>query len=194
MKLGIFGGTFDPPHIGHLIVAEQVREQLVLDKVLFIPASIPPHKTDASIEKGEHRLAMVQLAVRDNPAFEASDIELQRGGVSYTVDTITAFKSMNPEVDLCLLLGMDNIPEFHGWKSPDKILESAVLAVMTRPGTSLPAIDPRLAARCTVCIVPEIGISSSEIRRRVSVGESVRYLVHEDVERYIKDHNLYRNP
>jgi nicotinate-nucleotide adenylyltransferase len=192
MKIGIFGGSFNPPHIGHLIAADSVLEQLRLDKVLFIPASIPPHKKAERILDAHHRLLMVEYAIRDNPRFELSDLEIQRGGLSYTVDTLRTIAETMPGANLHLLLGSDMLMDFPAWRSPDEILVLAELVALTRPGFPIPALPPQIRKEVLEARIPEIGISSSEIRRRVREKKSIRYLVPPEVHAYIEMHRLYQ--
>ncbi len=191
-KLGIFGGTFDPIHLGHLIVASHVREVMQLDRIIFVPASTPPHKRGSEISPGDKRFAMIRAAVKDDPHAAASRIELDRGGVSYTIDTIRALKAMNPGAQLSLLIGMDNLIDFRSWKAPEAILEEATVIVMTRPGYEAGSGEKPLLRFMELCEVPYIGIASRDIRRRVANGKSIRYLVPEAVERYIQKNGLYR--
>lgn len=192
MKVGIFGGTFNPPHMGHLIVAEHVREQLSMERILFIPSDTSPHKQNMNIASGEDRLEMLRCAIKGNPYFDVSDMELRRGGVSYTVDTLEALGNQHPALDLHLLIGLDNLTDFDSWKSPDRILELSTLVAMTRPGFEETEVGPKLRRHVILCNVPEIAIASSAIRRRLYSGRSIRYLVPPTVERYIKERNLYR--
>ena len=191
MNIGIFGGTFNPPHVGHLIVAERVREELGLGKILFVPSTISPHKQHLELANPAYRMEMVQLAVLGREFFEASDIEISRGGVSYTVDTLEQLRNSHPNDLLFLILGMDNLAEFNTWKSPERILEHAQIILMTRPGVQ-PSVDNAFQRKFTLCRVPEIGISSSEIRERVRQGKSIRYLVPKSVESYIYFRKLYQ--
>ncbi len=193
MKIGIYGGTFDPPHIGHLIVAERVREWLGLEKVIFVPAVIPPHKQQRSdITPAEWRLEMVRRAIAGNPSFDSSDIEIRRGGISFSVDTLKELRMQYPSDTLHLLIGMDNVRDFKTWKDPDMIKRIARVVVMTRPGI-IPDPEIRVElATMIVCEVPEIGISSKEIRNLVEKGCSIRYLVPSSVLEYINEHRLYR--
>lgn len=192
MNFGIFGGTFNPPHLGHLIVAESVRDQLKLAKVLFIPSANPPNKHgDALVPVGD-RLVMTRLAVEGNPAFEVSDLEAVRGGTSYTVDTVSALSAKFPNASLQLIIGADNLEEFETWKSPEEILTKVDLAAMTRPGFELQKIRSRFAKQAKFVKVPQIAISGTEIRRRVKMGRSIRYLVPRAVEDYIVRTGLYR--
>lgn len=191
MNIGILGGTFNPPHVGHLIVAERVREEFGLEKILFVPSTISPHKQHLELANPSYRMEMVQLAVLGREFFEASDLEVSRGGVSYTVDTLEQLRNSHPGDSLFLILGMDNLAEFNTWKSPGRILELAQVILMTRPGVQ-PPIDNGVQRKFTLCRVPEIGISSSEIRERVKQGKSIRYLVPKPVESYIFYRKLYQ--
>ena len=192
MKLGIFGGTFNPPHLGHLIVAECVRDQLQLDRVLFIPSATPPNKRPESFVPAADRLAMTRMAIERNAAFEVSDLEAARGGISYTVDTVTALGAMFPRASLHLLIGADNLIEFETWKSPDEILTMVDLVAMARPGFEVEKTRAKYARQASYVKVPQIAISGTEIRRRVKMGRSIRYLVPREVEEYIRRHGLYR--
>jgi len=191
MKLGIFGGTFDPVHHGHLIVAEAVRESVGLDRILFVPTLISPHKQDARATPADQRLAMLREAVRPNPFFEVLDIEIERGGVSYTVDTLRALGETNPRDDLYLLIGADNLLEFGTWREPSEILQRATLVVMDRPGFPVQGKEPPLPSRTVRCRVPAIDISGTEIRRRVKEGLPISFLVPPSVARYIGRNRLY---
>lgn len=192
MNIGIFGGTFNPPHVGHLIVAERVREELRLDKILFIPSAISPHKQHIPLIDPAYRMEMVQLAVLGQQFFGSSDIEIARGGVSYTVDTLEQLKRMYPGDTLFLLIGMDNLTEFNTWKSPEKIVELANIVVMTRPGFEPNGVLGEYEKKFTLCQVPEVEISSSDIRTRVKQEKSIRFLVPKPVESYIYFRKLYR--
>ena len=191
MNICIYGGTFNPPHVGHLIVAERVREEFRLGKVLFIPSAISPHKQHLELIDPVWRMKMLQLALDGETFFEAVDLEISRGGVSYTVDTLQQLKDSHPHDSLFLIIGMDNLAEFNTWKSPEKILELARVILMTRPGVE-PSSANGFQQKFTLCRVPEIGVSSSEIRERVKQGKSIRYLVPKAVEAYIYDQELYR--
>jgi nicotinate-nucleotide adenylyltransferase len=191
------GGTFDPIHIGHLAIAEEVRESLRLDAILFVPAGSPPFKQDRSVTGVGHRVAMVQLAIADNPAFELSRIEVDRAGLSYTADTLEALA--RDGAALTLILSAETFAELPTWHEPDRILAAANVAVVPRDGYAAP--DPaRLAetlpgreARVTPLDGPLLRLSSTEIRARVAAGRSIRYLVPPAVEAYIDDHHLYRS-
>lgn len=192
MNIGIFGGTFNPPHNGHLIIGEHVRERMRLDRILFIPSAISPHKQREETVSSRDRLEMVRLAIQGNERFAFSDVEIVRGGVSYTVDTLQELCRTHPRDHFHLLIGLDNLPEFHSWKDPQRILELADVVVMSRPDFTPHSVDPAIVREVTTCTVPEIGISSREIRRRVKEGKSIRYLVPPDVEGYIRKRGLYR--
>ena len=190
-RIGIFGGSFDPPHIGHLIIAQLAREQLSLDEVLFVPAFVPPHKPGGYASTAADRLNMIRLAVRGNPLFHASDVEIRRKGISYTVDTITAFKRRYRGGKLFLIIGGDSLKQFWSWRSPDKILTNASLAVYARSGYELPA-KGHAGVRVHRLAGPLLQISSTDIRKRMASGKSLRYFVPEAVRSYIRSHRLYR--
>jgi len=192
MKLGIFGGTFDPVHHGHLIAAEYVRERAWLDRVMFIPTMISPHKVDIPVTPAVHRFAMLREAVKSNPFFEVSDAEMERGGVSYTVETLRMIEEGHRGDALFLLLGADNLRDFRSWKEPGEIVKRATIIVMNRPGFSSLDGDTGLPADVIQCTVPSIDISATEIRRRVRKGLPISYLVPPSVSRYIGRHRLYR--
>jgi nicotinate-nucleotide adenylyltransferase len=193
MKIGIFGGTFNPPHYGHLIVAEFIREEVGLDKIIFIPCSIPPHKQNneylAQIASPEHRFEMVKLAITGNKFFEVSDIEINRGGVSYTIDTVNYFVSNFPEEKFYLLIGADQFAEFHTWRKPDEIVQKVNLIVFNRPGFVIPQTE--FSRFATFITIPNIEISASTIRKRIRHGKSIKYLVPPAVEEYILANKLY---
>lgn len=191
VKLGIFGGTFNPPHIAHLMAAEGVRDHLKLDKVLFVPAAIPPHKQHENIVPIKHRLEMVRVAIGGNPAFELSDIELRRKGPSYTIDTVRELRRSYPDAGLFFIMGIDLLTDFDTWKEPDKILEECTLVAMNRPGFDLAVVDKDLLARIELVNVPSVDISSTNIRRRVRSGRSIKYLVTREVEEYIRRASIY---
>lgn len=190
-SVGIFGGTFDPIHTGHLILAERAREELKLENILFMPAHIPPHKsTGRKIASGEARLTMARLATEDNSNFIVTDIELQREGLSFTVDSLDQIKELSPNTELTLLMGSDNARNFSSWREPGRILELAHIAVWERPGSYYwPEIYPDYMAQKISS--PLIEVSSTEIRNRVTEGHSIRYLTPEPVITYIQEHGLY---
>lgn len=199
-RIGIIGGTFDPIHYGHLILAEHVREKAMLDKVIFIPAMVPPHKQDLSITESSHRLAMVLLAIDSNAAFEASDLELSLKGISYTIHTLAKLKIIyGNDTAFYFITGSDTIFEIEKWHDYKTLLKSAGFIVGNRPGFREGALDRHVAylnqkygSAVSIVAIPEVDISSTEIKRRVRERESIRYLVPESVENYIFDHGLYK--
>ncbi len=190
-KLGIFGGTFDPPHIAHLLAAEGVRDHLKLDKIIFVPAAIPPHKQKRGVIAAKHRFEMVKLAIRDNPAFELSDTELHRKGPSYTIETLREMKREHENAEIFFIMGIDLLMEFDTWKEPNRILEECTLVAMNRPGFDLAVVDKDLLSRIELVNVPSVDVSSTNVRRRVKSGRSIRYLVPADVEDYIHRNAIY---
>ena len=190
-KFGIFGGTFNPPHMAHLLAAEGVRDHLRLNKILFVPAAIPPHKLKEDVIPVQHRLEMVRLAIQGNPSFELSDIEVRRKGPSYTIDTVRELKRKEPDCEFHLIMGIDLLIDFETWRDPDKILKECKLVAMNRPGFDLGFVDKDLLARVELVNVPSIDISSTNIRRRVKSGRSIRYLVPVAVENYIRENSIY---
>lgn len=196
-RLGIFGGTFDPIHIGHLVIATELRHALDLDQVLFVPSGHPPHKADQTISPDADRLAMLQLAIADNPAFAISRLDLDRPGPSYTADLLALLHEQYPEAHLIFLMGEDSVRDLPAWRQPERIVTLAELGVASRPNieTNLEAIFRRIpAARGRITIVPTtlIDISASELRRRVRDGAPIRYLVPAAVESYIMTTVLYQ--
>jgi nicotinate-nucleotide adenylyltransferase len=192
MKLGILGGTFNPPHIGHLIVAESVRDQLKLDKILFVPSYSPPHKLYSQVALPTQRYEMVEIALEKNRNFSASDIEIAREGKSYTIDTINTLLNIHPGTQLYLIIGLDNLMDFSDWKSPNDIISKVELVVMNRPGYDV-EVKNEFKRYATIVKVPGIDISSSDIRRRVKMGRSIRYLVPFEIEQYILKKSLYKS-
>lgn len=195
--IGILGGTFDPIHWGHLVLAEQAREALSLNRVLFVPAATPPHKSGCSISAASHRVEMVSLAVEGNEAFEVSHIELERPGISYTVDTVRELRTrLGDECGLYLLVGADEARDFMSWRDPYRIQEMATIAVANRPGISerdvTAALPEDFAARLTRLAIPSVDICSTDIRERVAAGRSIRYLTPDAVVYYIRSNGLYR--
>jgi nicotinate-nucleotide adenylyltransferase len=202
-RVGILGGTFDPIHYGHLVVAEEVREALSLDRVLFVPAAVPPHKIGLAITSAEDRAAMVELAIAGNPAFVMSRIELDRDGPSYTADTLAALadEAARQRVarELFFILSAEAVNGLPSWHEPDRVLALARLVVVPRPGWPLPApaeLEARFGAQAArfvpVATLP-LAHSASDVRARAAAGRSIRYLVPPAVESYIRDHRLYRS-
>jgi nicotinate-nucleotide adenylyltransferase len=186
VRLGIFGGTFDPPHVGHLVVAQEVHFRLGLDRVLWVPAAIPPHKRDQPITPGELRLELVRAAIAGDERFEASDLELRRGGVSYTVDTLRDLRRDRPDDELFLIVGADQLTELDHWREPDEIRQLATLVGFRREGE-----DPGEVPGVRLVPVPRVDVSSTEVRRRIGAGEPVRYLVPAAVEAVVREAGLY---
>jgi nicotinate-nucleotide adenylyltransferase len=191
-RLGLFGGTFDPPHLGHLALAEHARGRLRLDEVRFIPAGQPPHKRGVSMTPAAGRVAMARLAVRGNPAFTVSTLETRRGGPSFTVETLREVKAREPGARLFLLMGADSLDDFGTWRHPEAILRLATLVVAGRPGAEGRPLRPIARGRVVRLDNAEIALSSSLVRARVRARHSVRYLVPDAVASYIARHRLYR--
>lgn len=198
MRLGLFGGTFDPIHLGHLILAEQCREALDLEKIQFVVAGEPPHKRGVERTATAHRLEMVHLAIAGNPAFEVSDIEAKRPGPSYSVETLAEIKKQRPDDELFFLIGADSLVDLPTWREPEGIARLASIVVVNRPGVDapglagfLPDLGPDALPLQTVTI-PPIGIASRELREHMAAGRSVRYQIPRAVEAYIEAHKLYR--
>lgn len=181
-KIGLFGGTFDPIHTGHLIIAQAVFENTDLDTVIFIPSASPPHKSTDVMFSAEQRSRMISLAIEGNPHFEISDIEMNRKGPSYTIDTIYDIKeAMKPDSDLSFIVGRDNLYEICTWKDPYAIVEECRILVADRPGIETGEIPDWLGKKVELVKAPLIEISSSDIRSRIREGKSIRYLVPDPV-------------
>jgi nicotinate-nucleotide adenylyltransferase len=196
VRLGILGGTFNPPHLGHLICAQEAYLHLRLDRVMLIPAHIPPHKAVEEDPGAEHRLELCQIAVRGDERLVVSDIEVQRDGPSYTVDTLEVLKTRAPDTELFLIVGGDIAAGFPRWREPERVLSLASLAVAQREGTDRSTIDAALAQvkggdRATFFPMPMISISSSAIRDRTRASRPIKYMVPDAVAAYISDHGLY---
>ncbi|MCK4352165.1 nicotinate-nucleotide adenylyltransferase [candidate division WOR-3 bacterium] len=188
-KIGIFGGAFDPPHIGHLIGAEQARKEFELEKIIFIPTNIPPHK-EAPVASQRERLEMTRIAIRGKPYFEVSDIEIKREGISYTIDVIKELKQIYPNSELFLIMGMDEAKDFMNWKEPEKLSMLCKFIILTRPGFKREEIPESLKEKAELFNL-NINISSSKIRELIKNSKSIRCLVPEDIENYIKKKKLY---
>lgn len=216
LKIGVMGGTFNPIHYGHLAAAEEIRDRLRIDRVLFIPSNIPPHKREDDMPTPAHRLEMVRLAVSPNPRFDVSDIEIRRGGRSYTIDTITELRRVYPDADLYFITGLDSFLDIQTWKEWERLLSLCWFVVLSRPGyrfsdlgrlgfmhgseRDLLSLDRGVINHLdirrediAICLdrIPLYDISSTDIRRRVREGRTVKYLLPEAVETYIIENRLY---
>lgn len=199
-RIGMIGGSFDPVHVGHLIIAQDAIERLDLSEVIFIPAAIPPHKQHVQQMDSEHRMNMLRLATEGDRRFSVSDIEVQRGGVSYTVDTMHALAILHPDSELVLIVGSDTLVDLHNWHQPDDLLSLCEVATFLRPGedsldeiaekVQLPA-DQKKKVLDSVIEAHRVEVSSTEIRQRIMSGQGIRYLVPLEVEVYIFEHGLY---
>ena len=201
MRLGIFGGSFDPPHLGHLLLAECCREACRLDQVWFLPTAVPPHKQDKRLTSAEARVEMLQLAIAGNAAFSVSSHETDRGGVNYTVDTLAHFRQEDPDGELFFLLGADMLHDLPNWRQAEKVCRLATPVVVSRASTGRLDFDTLAGIASAEQIdtirrhqveMPQVGISSTEIRRRVGRQLSIRYRTPRAVEKYIETHGLYR--
>ena len=191
-RIGIFGGTFDPIHVGHLIVAQQAAEKLGLEQVVFVPAGQPPHKGGEKLSPARDRYQMVRLAVRGNRLFSVSDIEIKSKRSSYTVNTLKALKSKYKTAGLFLLLGLDQAVLLSTWKEPEKLFELATVCVLSRPGFSRDQVEARWRKMLRFLPVSRLEISATDIRAGVRRSRNIRYLVPEAVARYINNKKLYR--
>lgn len=191
MHVGVFGGTFDPPHVGHLVVARDALEALSLDRVLFVPAHRSPFKAGDGGTPAETRLEMVERAVADDPGFEVSRIEVDRPAPSYTVDTLRSLAEREPGVRWTLLLGADQWASFGDWKEPREIARLARIAVLTREGRDPAEVDPGVDVPWTSVPVTRLDVSSTELRERVASGRTVRHRVSEAVRAFIESKELY---
>jgi nicotinate-nucleotide adenylyltransferase len=201
MRVGVFGGTFDPVHYGHLILAEQGREQGRLDEVWFIPAARPPHKSQDALTRFDQRTEMLTLATAGNAALRVLELEKDRPGPSYTVDTLAELHGRDPQVELWLLAGSDTVADLGSWHERHRLADLAGLLVMARPGHPISSaqhvreqlgLAPASPLRLEVLDVPLIDISSRDLRRRAAAGRSLRYFLPRAVEIYIRERDLYR--
>jgi nicotinate-nucleotide adenylyltransferase len=199
-RLGILGGTFNPPHLGHLLIAQEAYDQVGLDEVLFMPVATPPHKDAAGDPGPDARLAMVTTAIDGDARFATCDLEIRRGGPSYTVDTLRALHATFPGAELTFIVGGDMASSLPTWREPTEVVALARLAVAEREGTRRADILERLATitgaveRVEFFDLPRIDFSSSLVRRRVAAGRPITYLVPERVAEYIAQHGLYQSP
>jgi nicotinate-nucleotide adenylyltransferase len=201
MRLGIFGGSFDPVHYGHLLLAESCREQCQLEEVWWVPTASAPHKRHLPAASARHRTEMLQLALGGHDAMHVSLLEIERSGVSYTVDTLTAIRAARPDAELFLLLGADALADLPHWREPDRICALAIPVAVRRAGSADPCYEPLRAVvtpqRLAVfqqyqVTMPLVGLASSDIRARVAQGSSIRFRTPRAVEKYIQTHGLYR--
>lgn len=189
MRIGILGGSFNPIHFGHLVLAEQAKEKFKLDKVIFVPANISPHKTKAELADASHRYKMAALAIAGNPAFEISDFEIKSEGKSYSINTLREFKRrFGKKARLYFIAGSDSLKKLSTWKQVKEIFEISQFVVAKRPNFSLKKLPPKVRPFDAI----SVGISSSGIRKRIKKGLSIRYLVPERARRYILKNRLYK--
>lgn len=186
-RLGILGGTFDPIHLGHLVAASAVHDQLELDRVLLTPTAMQPFKAGERTTPASHRRAMCAIAADGDPRFDVSDVDLERGGVTYTVDTLADIAAQHPDAELYFITGADALARLEDWKDVDRLMTLATFVGVTRPGHSFVKIDrPHILVEA-----PALAISSTDVRQRVRAGRSIRYLVPDGVADYIAQHGLY---
>ena len=198
MRLGLLGGSFDPIHYGHLLLAEQCREQCALDEVWFVPTGNPPHKQASDLSPSADRVAMLELATAGIPAFKVDQVELEREGTTYTVDTLQLLYNRKPSCEMFFLIGADSLDDLPNWRSVDRITELATIVAVNRGDRPLSETEARkncpdaVAKRVEFVTMPGVDISSTDIRRRVQEGKSIRFLVPQAVSVYIDEHGLYR--
>ena len=198
-KIGIMGGTFDPIHMAHLLLAEAAREQFHLDRILFMPSAKPPHKDNRLVSPTEHREAMVRMAIEGNPGFAYSDLEVRRSGTTYTSDTLEDLHEEYPDTEFYFIMGADSLFAVDTRQQPERNIRMTAVLVGNRSEVTLGRIreqirylEGRFGGRIGLIEMPEIAVSSSEIRKRLAMGCSVRYYVPEAVYRYLEEHRLYR--
>ena len=193
MKVCLFGGTFDPPHLGHLIIAQTIFEAENFDQIIFIPAYQPPHKKGLKISPVDQRLEMLNIAIKENPNFIMSDLEIQRKGLSYSIETIMEYKKQNniKSKDLFYLMGSDSLKQFKKWKEPKMIINESRVIVAIRPGFRPSDIPNWILAKIQFASIPRIEISSTAIRDRWADDKTIRYMVTESVWQYINKNKLY---
>lgn len=197
VKVGILGGTFDPPHIGHLVIAQEAMAHLQLDRVLFAPTCYPPHKRIDEVTPIADRLEMVRLAIAPEPRFVLSRVDVDRPGPTFTVDTVRLLRaSLGDDVDLYFIMGLDSLANILTWRSPEKLIQLCRLAVFNRPGFTVDLDElekhlPGLRERIVLVPAPALEIAASDLQRRIKSGEPIRHLVPEAVAAYIADHDLY---
>ncbi len=191
-SVGVFGGSFNPVHRGHLYIAQLAREAASLDEVLFVPAARPPHKDGEELAGAAHRLAMLREALADEPGTAISEIELEEDGPRYSLDTLTLLSERHPGAQLSFIMGLDSLHDFPRWHEPERILAKWNVIAVDRPGVDPAGLDPAMTARCRVVTGNPFAISSTAVRERAGRGLSLRHLVPEPVEAYIAAHGLYR--
>lgn len=197
MRVGVFGGTFDPPHIGHLAAAEEARVRLDLERVVFVPAGVPPHKLDGSVTSSTHRVEMITRAVASNPHFCVSLVDVERPGPSYTVRLLRALRDLwEPDTTIYFIMGVDSLVDLPNWQAPEQLVKLCRLAVVERPGyhadmEALAQIIPGLERKVDRVPMPLLDISSTELRNRVRSGQTIRYYVPPEVEAYVQAYALY---
>ena len=193
MKICLFGGTFDPPHLGHLILAQTIYEAEHFDQIVFVPAYKSPHKDRSVVSSVDLRKKMVKIAIKENPNFVMSEIEIDRGGVSYSIDTIIDYKKKTgtDSKNLFYLIGSDSLKTFHSWRNSEQILDECQIIVAIRPGFRPSDIDNKILAKIQFANIPRIEVSSTEIRRRWIEGKTIRYMVTQQVWEYINENELY---
>lgn len=199
MRIGIFGGTFNPPHTGHLLLAQAAMEGAKLDRIIFMPCATPPHKTETHIPDGKHRYRMVELATEDDSRFELSNMEINAGGKSYTALTLKHLEELYPEDRLCFIVGADSLCDMEKWYHPEEVFGRAEIVVAYRGGEDTVKMDEaaeyfeeKYGAEITRVSMPVIEMSSSDIRQRISEGRSVRYMVCDKVIDYINKTGIYK--
>lgn len=191
-KVGLFGGSFNPPHMAHLIVAETVCDQFEMDHILWMPGYQPPHKSGEALVDARHRLEMTRRAVAGHRAFKVSDLEITRGGTSYTIDTLETLQARHPDTDFYLILGSDSLRSFDSWHRAEEIAERVPLIVYKRPGALTSVAAPRFANCVRYADAPLLEISGTEIRARCRHRRSICFFVPESVREYIEECGLYR--
>jgi len=193
VKICLFGGTFDPPHLGHLILAQTIYEAEHFDQIVFVPAYKSPHKDRSEVSSVDLRKKMVKIAIQENPNFVMSEIEIDRGGVSYSIDTIIDYKKKTgtDSKNLFYLIGSDSLKTFHSWRNSEQILDECQIIVAIRPGFRPSDIDNKILAKIQFANIPRIEVSSTEIRRRWIEGKTIRYMVTQQVWEYINENKLY---
>ena len=197
-RIGLLGGTFDPIHIGHLVIADRAREQLDLDQVIFLPAGVPPHKRDEQHTSVRHRLAMLDLAITGRHDFVLSDRDIRPDRPSYTVELLREFRRDHPEKELVFIIGADSLRDFPTWHDPEGIVALARLGVADRPDVDVPPDVFQRVRGLSEALLPVrsplLDISATELRERIAAGYSVQYLIPDEVMSYIRRHGLYRDP